>query len=53
MKNRVHTSRAERDLIVTGLDKHHHEGTTLKVLAKSATVKRAEVARSAKRSLAH
>ncbi len=39
MKNRVHTSRLNRDLTADGLDKHHHEAKTLKVLAKAAKVK--------------
>lgn len=39
MKNRVHTSRKDRDLTADGLDKHHHEANTLKVLAKVAKVK--------------
>ncbi len=39
MKNRVHTSRLNRDLTADGLDKHHHETKTLKVLAKVAKVK--------------
>lgn len=39
MQGRVHTSRKDRDLTVDGLDKHHHEGTALKFVAKSTTVK--------------
>jgi hypothetical protein len=39
MKNRVHTSRQNRDLTADGLDKYHHEAKTLKVLAKAAKVK--------------
>ena len=46
MKGRVHTSRKERDLTVDGLDKHHHEANTLKVLAKASKVKVATAARS-------
>ena len=48
MKTRVHTPRRERDLTVDGLDKHHHEGTALKVRARSAKVKTSVLARSAK-----
>jgi hypothetical protein len=48
MKSRVHTSRKDRDLTLDGLDKHHHEATTLKVLAKSARIKTAASAKSAK-----
>jgi len=48
MKSRVHTSRKERDLTVDGLDKHHHEGNTLKALAKSSKVKVVTAARSAR-----
>ena len=44
----VHTSRKDRDLTVDGLDKHHHEGTTLRVLAEGATVKAAASATRAK-----
>jgi hypothetical protein len=39
MKNRVHTSRQKRNLSADGLDKHHHEAKTLKVLAKVAKAK--------------
>jgi hypothetical protein len=48
MKNRVHTSREDRDLTDDGLDKHHHEGTTLKVIEKAARVKRTHLAGRAK-----
>jgi hypothetical protein len=48
MQTRVHTSRKDRDLTVDGLDKHHHEGTTLRVLAEGATVKAAASATRAK-----
>jgi len=48
MKKRVHTSRKDRDLTVDGLDKHHHERTTLKVVEKAARVKRAHMAGRAK-----
>lgn len=48
MRSRVHTSRKERDLTVDGLDKHHHEGNTLKALAKSSKVKVVNAARSAR-----
>ena len=48
MQTRVHTSRKDRDLTVDGLDKHHHEGTTLRVLAEGATVKAAAPATRAK-----
>ena len=50
MKNRVHTSRKDRDLTVDGLDKHHHEGTALKVLAKSVKTKTVRAAITAKRA---
>jgi len=50
MKSRVHTSRKDRDLTLDGLDKHHHEATTLKVLAKTAKTKTASKARQAKRA---
>jgi hypothetical protein len=49
MKNRVHTSRNARDLTADGLDKHHHEGTALKVLAKSTKAKTVYTADTAKR----
>ena len=49
MKGRVHTSRKDRDLTVDGLDKHHHEATTLKVRTRIATTKTASAAKSAKR----
>jgi hypothetical protein len=39
MKTRIHTARKVRDLTLDGLDKHHHEARTLKVLAKSARVR--------------
>jgi hypothetical protein len=48
MKNRVHTSRQNRDLTADGLDKHHHEAVTLKVLAKASKAKAAVFAKSAK-----
>jgi len=48
MKSRVHTSRKDRDLTLDGLDKHHHEATTLKVLAKKAKTKTSSLARQAK-----
>jgi len=48
MKSRVHSSRKDRDLTLDGLDKHHHEGTTLKVMAKTARIKTAAAAKSAK-----
>lgn len=50
MKNRVHTSRKNRDLTVDGLDKHHHEAKTLKVLAGTAKVRTAANAAVAKKS---
>ena len=49
MKNRVHTSRKERDLLLDGLRKHHQEGVTLKVEAHAAQVKTATQAAEAKR----
>ncbi len=48
MKNRVHASRLNRDLTADGLDKHHHEAKTLKVLAKVTSTKTASGARRAK-----
>jgi hypothetical protein len=48
MQSRVHTSRKDRDLTVDGLDKHHHEGTLLKFVAKSAKVKTMAAAKVAK-----
>ena len=48
MKNRVHTSRQKRDLSADGLDKHHHEAKTLKVLAKVTSTKNASMAKRAK-----
>ena len=48
MKSRVHTSRKERDLTVAGLDKHHHEGTLLKVTELTARAKRSHLAKAAK-----
>ena len=49
MKQRIHTSRADRDLTVDGLSKLHNEGVTLKVEAKTAKVKqRAEALASKK-----
>lgn len=50
MKSRVHTSRQERDLTLDGLDKHHHEGHTLKVLAKSSKAKVVVAAKSARKT---
>ena len=50
MKTRVHTSRKDRDLTSDGLDKHHHEAKTLKVLAKTAKVKTVAKAAVAKKS---
>lgn len=50
MKSRIHTSRADRDLTVDGLDKHHHEGKTLRVLAKRATLKVAAAAKNVAKS---
>jgi hypothetical protein len=50
MKARVHTARKDRDLTADGLDKHHHEAKTLKVLAKTATVKTVAKAVVAKKS---
>ena len=50
MKTRVHTARKDRDLTADGLDKHHHEAKTLKVLAQTATVKTAAKAAVAKKS---
>lgn len=46
MKSRVHATRKERELTTDGLDKHHHEGKSLKTLAKSSKVKVAAAARS-------
>lgn len=48
MKSRVHTSRKERDLTVDGLDKHHHEGTALKVTEQTARARRSHLAKAAK-----
>ncbi len=48
MKSRVHTSRKERDLTVDGLDKHHHEGTALKVAGQTARARRSHLAKAAK-----
>jgi hypothetical protein len=50
MKTRVHTARTDRDLTADGLDKHHHEAKTLKVLAKSAKVRTVAKAAVAKKS---
>ena len=50
MKTRVHTTRTDRDLTADGLDKHHHEAKTLKVLAKSAKVRTATKAAEARKS---
>lgn len=51
-KTRVHTSRKERDLTVDGLDKHHHEATSLKARAKSTKVKTAAAAKTATKAKA-
>jgi hypothetical protein len=48
MKDRVHTSRTDRDLTADGLDKHHHEAKALKAVAKSAKTKTVSAARRAK-----
>jgi len=48
MKSRVHTSRKDRDLTADGLDKHHHEATTLRAIAKSTRTKTAASAKTAK-----
>lgn len=50
MKSRVHTSRKDRDLTGDGLDKHHHEATTLKAIAKSARTRTDASARVAEHS---
>ena len=50
MKTRVHTARKDRDLTADGLDKHHHEAKTLKVLAKTTKVKTVAKAAVAKKS---
>jgi hypothetical protein len=47
MKSRVHSPRKERDLTADGLDKHHHEATSLKARAKSTKVKTAASAKTA------
>jgi len=49
MKNRVHTSRQDRELTVDGLDKHHHEAAALKVKAKVQKTKTVVTAAIAKR----
>jgi len=49
MTSRVHTARADRDLTVDGLDKHHHEAKTIKALAKSGKTKTIAQAKAAKR----
>jgi hypothetical protein len=46
-KARVHSSRKERDLTADGLDKHHHEATSLRARAKSTKVKTAAAAKTA------
>jgi hypothetical protein len=49
MKERVHTSRSDRDLTLDGLDKHHHEANTLKVMARTAKTRTTAVANASKR----
>jgi len=49
MTSRVHTSRAERDLTVDGLDKHHHEARTIKARVRSGKAKTVARAAAAKR----
>lgn len=51
MKNRVHTSRKERDLTVDGLDKHHHESVANKAREKSSRIQIAAGASAAKQPL--
>ncbi len=48
MKSRIHTSRKDRDLTVDGLDKHHHEGTALKVTEQTARARHSHLAKAAK-----
>ena len=49
MKQRVHTSRADRDLTTDGLSKLHNEGVSLKVEATTAKVKRSAAALASKK----
>jgi len=50
MKERIHTSRKDRDLTVDGLSKHHNEPMAMKVRAAAETVKITEGAAIAKLS---
>lgn len=51
MKQRIHTSRKNRDLTADGLDKHHHEARTLRAIAGRGRVKTSAKAASAKRAV--
>ena len=44
MKNRVHTSREDRDLTSDGVSKHHNEATAMKASAVAKTAKVSEAA---------
>jgi hypothetical protein len=48
MKERVHSSREDRDLTVDGLSKHHNEPMEMKAKADAKTVKITENASVAK-----
>ena len=49
MKSRVHTSRKDRELTGDGLDKHHHEATTLKVRSKTIAIRTSAKAKEVKK----
>jgi len=49
MKNRVHTSREDRDLTSDGVSKHHNEATAMKARAVAKTAKVSEAASVANR----
>ena len=53
MKERVHTTRADRDLTADGLDKHHHEAKALKSLHRATSVREITAARDATHVMAN
>lgn len=50
MKNRVHTSREDRDLTGDGLGKHHNEATAMRARTAAETVRVSVLASDAKRT---
>jgi hypothetical protein len=50
MKNRVHTSRQDRDLTGDGLSKNHNEATAMRARTAAETVRVSALASDAKRN---